>query len=425
MRRPAPRLTDDCFASDGRMAPFDDAVRRLVSAVVPQPEVRRIGLGRAVGRVLAEDVRAGFAVPPTDNSAVDGVALRSADLLPAGVTRLRIVGRAAAGHPFERPLGSGEAVRIFTGASLPADADTVVMAEDVTIENDQAAVPQGLKAGANRRRMGEDVKPGDVVLKAGIRLRAQDVGMAAAMGRVSLPVMRRLRAAVFSTGDEVAEPGRPKHADAIYDSNRYGLAALLGGLGFRVTDMGILPDRFDAVRSALVAAAADHDVMVTSGGVSLGDEDHLKSVLAAEGRIVLWRLAIKPGRPIAVGEIRGTPVLGLPGNPVAALVTFMMVARPMLLRLSGVALANVWPRAYRLPALFDFPGKKTGRTEFLRGFLVQDGPEVAGVDRFPREGSGLLTSMVAADGLIWLNDAHGPVTRGQAVPFVPFAELDV
>ncbi|MDA0676209.1 MAG: molybdopterin molybdotransferase MoeA, partial [Proteobacteria bacterium] len=394
-------------------------------AVLPALDVRRIGLGRAVGRVLAEDVRAGFAVPPTDNSAVDGVALRSTDLLPAGVTRLRLVGRAAAGHPFERPLGTGEAVRIFTGASLPADADTVVMTEDVTIENDQAAVPQGLKPGANRRRMGEDVKPGDLVLKAGIRLRAQDVGMAAAMGRVSLPVMRRLRAAVFSTGDEVAEPGRPKRTDAIYDSNRYGLAALLSGLGCRVTDMGILPDRFEAVRSALINAAADHDVMVTSGGVSLGDEDHLKSVLAAEGRIVLWRLAIKPGRPVAVGEIRGTPVLGLPGNPVAALVTFMMVARPMLLRLSGVAPGNVWPHAYMLPALFDFTGKKTGRTEFLRGFLVQDGQHVAGVDRFPREGSGLLTSMVAANGLIWLNDGHGPVARGHAVPFVPFAELDV
>lgn len=419
-----PGLTDDCFAADGRMMPFDDAVRRLVAGIAPSTAARRVSLGRAAGRVLGEDVLADFAVPPADNSAVDGLALRAADLLADGVTRLRVVGRAAAGHPFARALGPGEAVRIFTGAVMPPGADTVAMAEDCRIADGWGTVPPGLRAGANRRRRGEDVKAGDVVLTAGSRLRPQDVGMAAAMGRTSLAVRPRLKAAVFSTGDEVAEPGGPRRADSIYDSNRPGLLALLDRMGCGVTDMGILPDRQNAVRRALVAAASDHDVLVTSGGVSLGEEDHLKAVFAAEGRLVLWRIAIKPGRPLAVGEIRGTPVLGLPGNPVAALVTFMMVARPLLLRLQGVAASGVWPQAFPLPAAFNFPAKKQGRTEFLRGILARDADGGLAVDRFPRDGSGILASMVAAHGLIWLGDAAGPVARGAPVPFVPFSELD-
>ncbi|RMD65238.1 MAG: molybdopterin molybdenumtransferase MoeA, partial [Alphaproteobacteria bacterium] len=329
------QLSNDCFAHGGRLMRVDEALELIARRIDCVTDVEEVPVVAALGRVLAEDVIAPHDVPPHDNSAVDGYAVFFDDLDPGGETVLPVTGRAAAGHPLGRPVHRGEAIRIFTGAPMPEGPDTVMMQEDCRLEGDRVVLRPGLKRGANRRRRGEDVRTGATVLHRGRRLRAQDLGQAAAVGRRTLNVSRPLRAALFSTGDEVREPGTPLDPGCIYDSNRAMIHGLLSGLGCAVTDLGILPDRPAVIHEALATAARDHDVIITSGGVSVGEEDHVKQAVEAQGALHLWRLAIKPGRPLALGQVGRVPFVGLPGNPVAVMVTFVTVVRPMILRLMG------------------------------------------------------------------------------------------
>lgn len=412
------QLLDDCFAFGGPLMTVDAALETLLARVRPLGESEHVPLAAALGRVLAEDVHAAADAPPHSNVAVDGFAFRHADLAD-GETRLAICGRAAAGHPFQGPTPPGAAVRVFTGAVLPEGCDTVVMQEDARLEGATVVVPPGLKPGANRRKAGEDLKRGQLALPAGRRLRPQDLGLAAAAGRRELRVHRRLRVALFSTGDELVEAGAPLAPGTIWDANRPMLAALLARMDAETTDLGLLPDRAEATVEALRAAAASHDVLLTSGGVSTGEEDHVRTAVEKLGRLHFWRLAVKPGRPVALGQIGAAMFLGLPGNPVAAFACFLRFARPLLLRLAGCE--HVAPRLYPVRAAFAHR-KRQGRREWLRARLVRSADGGLAAEKFERQGSGLITGLVQSDGLVELAEETTQIQPGETVPFLPYAE---
>lgn len=414
------QLTDDCFAHGGQLMSTAEALALLRDTLGPVCDAERLALTDGLGRVLAEDVMAPLDVPAHDNSAVDGYAVFFDDLDPTSETRLPIGGRATAGHPLGRAANSGEAIRIFTGAEMPAGPDTVMMQEDCAVEEDQVVIRPGIKRGSNRRVRGEDIQAGKAVLTTGARLRAQDLGQAAAVGRRDLLVSRPLKVALFSTGDELREPGEPLPAGCIYDSNRYTVGALLRGLGCEVADLGILADRFPVVEAALAEAADKHDLLVTSGGVSVGEEDHVKQAVESLGRLHLWRLAIKPGRPIALGQIGRVPFVGLPGNPVAVMVTFLNIVRPMILRLMGAQ--ELAPHHFQVRAAFDYK-KKLSRREWVRARLERDGNGGWNAVKFPRDGAGILTSMVESDGLVELPEDMTRLEAGTLVDFLPFSEV--
>ncbi len=413
------QLSDDCFAFAGRLMSGAEALDRIRATPLPLPEIETVPLTAAGGRVLAAPLMADRDVPPHDNAAVDGYAVYFADLAPDRPSVLPVTGRAAAGHPLDRPARRGEAIRIFTGAPMPEGPDTVLMQEDCRAEGDIVTLPPGIKRGANRRLRAEDLREGATVLEAGHRLRPQDVGIAAALGRTGLPVYRRLKVALFSTGDEVREPGTDLPPGAIYDANRYTLMALCAGLGATIDDLGILADDAGAVRDAMGAAARGHDVVLTSGGMSVGEEDHVKSAVEAQGSLHFWRLAIRPGRPVALGQVAGVPFVGLPGNPVAVMVTFVLLARPLLLRLSGAS--AIAPRLYRVAAGFSYT-KKASRAEYLRAHLErgEGGQWVA--QKYPRDGAGIISSLVASDGLVAIAEGVTQVSPGSSVDFLPFSE---
>ncbi|SLN74462.1 molybdopterin molybdotransferase MoeA [Oceanibacterium hippocampi] len=414
------QLTDDCFAFGGALLPADTALARMTEKLRVVVDSEEVALDDALGRALAVDLVSGIDVPPHANAAVDGYALRFADLAADGDSRLRVAGRAAAGQPFDGACGPGEAIRIFTGAWLPAGSDSVVMQEDVRRDGDVVIVPPGLREGSNRRRAGEDIQRDAVILARGQILRPQDLGLAASIGQARLTVYRALRVALFSTGDELREPGAALAPGAIYDSNRHILKGLLARAGAAVTDLGILADRADAVRAALAAAAESHDLLITSGGVSTGETDHVRAAVEALGRIDSWRVAIKPGRPIALGHVAGTAFVGLPGNPVAAMICFMRFARPIIAGLGGATL----PPPLLLPVAAGFAmQKKAGRREWIRARIERDGAGRAVARSFPRQGSGILTSMVASDGLVELLEETTDIHEGDTVPFLPFSEV--
>lgn len=423
------QLSDDCFAFGGPLIGLDEALKLLLERTAPVTGIEAVPLAAARGRVLAEDIVAPRDVPPHDNSAVDGYALYFDDLAAGAETVLPVRGRAAAGHPLDGAQARGTAVRIFTGAPMPPGAggtqaggpDTVMMQEDCTEKDGFVHVPPGIKRGSNRRNRGEDIKAGATVLRAGRRLKPQDVGLAASIGLTRLPVRLPLRVALFSTGDEIREPGTSAPAGAVYDANRFSLLAALQGLGCAVTDLGILPDRFETIRDALACAAESHDLILTSGGMSTGEEDHIKPAVEALGSLHFWRLAIKPGRPIAFGQVNRVPIVGLPGNPVAVMVTFLRIARPLILRLSGAEAAP--PRLFRLRADFEHK-KKAGRREWVRATIVRNDGAGEVLKKFPRQGAGILTSMVESDGLVELGEAVTHLKPGETVDFLPFSEVD-
>jgi molybdopterin molybdotransferase len=414
------QLTDDCFAHGGKLLRLDEALAMLGERVTPVAEAEELPLNDCLGRVLAEDVTCGFDVPPQDNSAVDGYAVYFDDLDPDNETRLPVAGRVTAGHPLEGAAERGAAVRIFTGALMPAGPDTVMMQEDCRVEDGQVVIAPGIRRGANRRVHGEDIRAGARVLAKGQRLRAQDLGQAAAVGRTALQVSRPLKVALFSTGDELREPGAPLEPGCIYDSNRVTVSVLLQGLGCRVSDLGILEDRAEVIRAALAAAAGDHELIVTTGGVSVGEEDHVKQAVDALGAIHFWRLAIKPGRPIALGQVARVPIVGLPGNPVAVVVTFVNLVRPLILSLMGGT--DLLPHLFRVRAAFDHK-KKKNRREWVRARLEADAEGGWRAIKFPRDGAGILSSLVDSDGLVELPEEMTYLKRGTLVDFLPFSEV--
>ena len=417
------QLSDDCFAFNGPLLPVADMERLIVERVTPVAEIEEVGLASALGRVVAADVVAAEDLPPFDNSAVDGFAVRHADLAPDRDTRLVIVDRAMAGHGASHALGTGQAIRIFTGAPMPSGADTVFMQEDCRVEADAVVVPPGLEPGANSRTAGEDVRAGTVMLPAGRRLTAPDLALAAALGLTRLVVRRKLRVAVFSTGDEVVDPGVARPAAAIFDANRHLLRGLLEKFGADTTDLGILPDQRPALQGAIAAAAADHDLVVTSGGVSTGEADHVRAAVEAIGRLVFWRVAIKPGRPVAMGVLpsrHGTAFAGLPGNPAAVYVTFVRVVWPLLLRLAGAAPRQ--PMALPVRATFAYR-KRRGRREYVRVTLRTAGDGVVEAVKFPRDGAGVITSLTETDGLVELGEDVTEIAPGASVKFLSYAAL--
>ncbi len=418
------QLSDDCFAFGGALLGVDAALALIEERVTPVVEAETLPLATTCGRILALDLIAAIDVPPHANSAVDGFAIAHADLLPDRDTVLPVTGRAAAGHPLGRPVERGEAIRIFTGAPMPDGADTVMMQEDCVFADGRVRLKPGIKNGANRRHAGEDVAKGSIALPAGRRLGPADLGLAAALGHDTLPVFRPLRAALLSTGDEVCEPGTALGAGKIYDANRAMLAALLRGLGAVVGDIGICPDRADALADRLEAISTGHDLIVTSGGVSTGEEDHVRAAIERLGRLDFWRLAIKPGRPVALGQIkdrqgRGVPLIGLPGNPVAAALTFAILARPLILRLAGAAVTP--PLTFPVQAGFSYR-KRAGRREYLRASIERDGA-AAIARRFPRDGAGILSSIVQSQGFAILDEDLTEVVPGTIVEFLPFTEV--
>ena len=418
------QLTDDCFAFSGPLLPLPDMERLIGERVAPIAETERVGLRGACGRVVAKDVLARGDLPPFDNSAVDGYAARHADLARDGDTRLAIAGRLTAGASAELTLKPGQAIRIFTGAAMPKGADTVFMQEDVSVEGDHVVVPKGLKLGSNRRLAGEDVAAGQVVLPAGTVLEPQHVALAAALGIVEIEVRRRLNVAIFSTGDEVVEPGSPRGGAAIYDANRYLLAELLERLGAVVTDLGILPDDPQALARALQAAAAGHDLVLTSGGVSTGEADHVRDAVERVGSLVFWRVAIKPGRPVAMGVIRSgqanAAFVGLPGNPVAVFVTFVRVVKPLLRRLAGAQPQSLMPLPVR--AAFAYR-KKKDRREYVRVALRRASDGEFEAVKHPQDGAGILTSLTETDGLLEFPEDVTAIEPGARVGFLSYAAL--
>ena len=414
------QLSDDCFAQGGRLMTTAEALALLHERLDCVVGTERAPLAEALGRILAEDVVALHDVPPHDNSAVDGYAVFFDDLRSESETRLPLAGRATAGHPMNGAAQRGTAVRIFTGALMPDGPDCVLMQEDCTLDGESVIIPHGIKRGANRRKRGEDIVAGSTVLQSGQRLRPQDLGQAAATGRRDLLVAAPLRVALLSTGDELREPGTPLEPGCIYDSNRYTVSGLLRGLGCRVEDLGILPDRRAVIETALAKAAQAHDLIVTSGGVSVGEEDHVKQAVEALGSLHLWRLAIRPGRPIALGQVGQVPFVGLPGNPVAVVVTFLTIVRPMILRLMGAS--GEAPHHFQVRADFAYK-KKKNRREWLRARLRSDGDGGWLAVKFPREGAGILTSLVEADGLIELPEEMTELAPGTMVDFLPFSEV--
>jgi molybdopterin molybdotransferase len=413
------QLSDDCFALGGGLLTVAAALAEIEARISPVVGTETVPLTAAAGRILARDVIATMNLPPHANSAVDGYAVAHADLMPDQETMLPVTGRAAAGHPLGRPVRRGEAIRIFTGAPMPDGADTVMMQEDCTVEDERVRLRPGIKKGANRRHAGEDIAKGETALSVGLRLRAPDLGLAAALGLREVCVFRPLRVALMSTGDEIRDPGAPLSPGAIYDANRVMLAALLGGLGCVVSDFGIRPDREAALADTLAAASAEHDLIVTSGGVSTGEEDHVKSAIERLGSLHFWRLAIRPGRPVALGQVAGVPLIGLPGNPVAVIVTFVVLARPLVLRLAGAAPSP--PRLFSVPAGFPYR-KKLGRREYLRASLEREGDTVVAV-KYPSDGAGILSSIVRSDGLVILEEAVSELAVGSMVDFLPFSEV--
>jgi molybdopterin molybdotransferase len=413
------QLSDDCFAFGGELLSVDEALARIDERVSPVAKTETVLVGAACGRILARDIVAPMNVPPHANSAVDGYAFAHADLMADCETVLPVSGRAAAGHPLGRSVGRGEAIRIFTGAAMPEGTDTVMMQEDCVVEGERVRLRPGSKKGANRRHAGEDVAEGAVALTAGRRLAAPELGLAAALGSRELPVFRRLRVALLSTGDEVSEPGTPLAQGAIYDANRFMLAALLTGLGCTVTDFGIRPDREAALADTLAVASAEHDLIVTSGGVSSGDEDHVKSAIERLGNLHFWRLAIKPGRPVALGQVGNVPLIGLPGNPVAALVTFVVLARPLILKLSGAVAST--PRHFPVCVAFSYR-KKPGRREYVRASLKRERDALVAI-KYPKDGAGILSSIVQSEGLVIVDERTSELSPGATVDFLPFSEV--
>ena len=413
------QLSNDCFAFGSGLMTLGEARTLIAERIAPVAETERVPLPDADGRVLAEPVVASIPLPPFDNSAVDGYAVRFADLAPAGETMLAVRGRVAAGGR-PSPPEAGVAVRIFTGAPMPAGLDTVFMQEDVRAEGDRVVLPAGLKPGANRRLAGEDAPAGARLLDPGRRLSPEDLSLLAALGFDAVPVRRRLRVAVFSTGNEVREPGAPLKGTGIYDANRFLLRALLARLSCAVTDLGILPDDPAILRAALARAADGHDLLVTSGGVSTGEEDHVKAAVEASGALSFWRLGIKPGRPVALGVVDGAAFIGLPGNPVAVFVTFVHVARALVARLSGEAYEP--PTAWPVRAGFGYR-KKEGRREYVRVRLERAADGALEVRKHPREGAGVITSLTETDGLAELPEEVTRVEPGELINFLPYAVL--
>ncbi|AUQ75636.1 gephyrin-like molybdotransferase Glp [Phaeobacter piscinae] len=411
-----PPLRNDCFALPAGVdwTPVDVALDHLRQNLTAVTAVESVSLAASLGRVLAEDVLAGRSNPPQANTAVDGYGF--AGPIGDGPQVMPLTeGRAAAGLAYEGEVAAGQAIRILTGAALPSGVDTVILEEDVSREGAEIAFHGPLKTGANTRKAGEDAAAGDLILSKGRVITPADLALASATGVSELPVRQLLRVGVLSTGDELVEPGEPAAEGQIYDANRPMLLGVLTRMGFAAVDLGKAPDDRAALRNCLDHAATQVDVILTSGGASAGDEDHMSALLRESGAMQQWRIALKPGRPLALGLWQGVPVFGLPGNPVAAMVCTLIFARPAMGLMAGARWLE--PQGFDLPAAFQ-KRKKPGRREYLRA-RVRDGE----VEVFKSEGSGRVSSLSWAEGLVELADGAATIQPGDPVRFIPYASF--
>ncbi len=411
-------MSDPCYQAGDGMLSVEQALDVLLGRARVLPQVQEVDVEDGLGRVLARAVGSALDVPPWDNSAMDGYAISSEDVPAGGQVVLPVSQRIPAGS-FGAPLAPGTAARIFTGAPVPDGADTVVMQELCVVSGDTVTVPGPVTQGENIRLKGNDIAAGSEILGLGTRIRPQEMGLAASVGVARLPVYQRLRVAIFSTGDELVLPGRPLADGQIYNSNRYTLRGLLRGLGCEIHDLGIVEDTLPATREAMLEAAEQADLIVTSGGVSVGEEDHVKRAVEDVGSLELWRIRVKPGKPLAFGRVGEADFIGVPGNPVSTLVTFMLFARPFILKRQGAT--AVLPQSVPVVAGFSWP-KPGKRREFLRAQLERspEGKTVAAI--YPRQGSDVLTSAVWGDGLVEIPE-QATVAPGDTVNYLAFSGL--
>ncbi len=399
------------------LLPYDEALQQLVSHVSSIGNTSSAPLMQALGEVLAESQLAGISVPPADNSAMDGYALNTRDLTKLDEAVLPVSQRIAAGESGGRLL-SGTAARIFTGAPIPEGANAVIMQEQVAVEDDKIRLLSIPEIGQNIRAAGNDILAGDIILQKGVRLRAQDIGLAASVGLQTLPVFDKIRVGMFFTGDELVEPGTPLEAGKIYDSNRYTLYGLLKALGCDIIDLGLVGDTLEATKQAMLDASEKADLVVTCGGVSVGEEDYVRIAIEQLGQLHLWRLRIKPGKPLAFGNINNTAFIGLPGNPVSVFATFCLFACPVIHTLQG----RKWEKPLAMPVRsgFDWPKPDT-RREFLRARLENINGERRAMI-YSNQDSGVLTSTVWAQGFVEIGEGE-TVSQGDWVDYLPFSEI--
>ena len=409
---------NQCDQPEDRLIAYDEALQQLIAKVLPKQKLVRKPLLESFGEVLAESQRSTIDVPQSDNSAMDGYALNTADLAVTGETELSVSQRIAAGQAAE-PLQPGTAARIFTGAPIPAGADAVIMQEQVQLSGDGMRFDIKPETGSNIRPAGNDIRSGDTILQKGCRLRPQDIGLAASVGLEYLPVYEKIRVGIFLTGDELVEPGKPLAVGQIYDSNRYTLQGMLQALGCEIIDLGLVGDTLQETKSAMIKAAQKSDLVVTCGGVSVGEEDHVRIAIEQLGELHLWRLRIKPGKPLAFGVIESTPFIGLPGNPVSVFATFCLFVCPLIKTLQG----RPWqkPVAVQVAAGFDWP-KPDSRREFLRARLEPGDDQTLVARIYPNQDSGVLSSAVWGQGFVEIAEGQ-TLKAGDKVDYLSFEQL--
>ena len=409
---------NQCDVPEIPLLPYDEALQQLISQVSALATISSRPLMQALGEVLAETQQAGISVPSADNSAMDGYALNTADLVNLNSVSLPVSQRIAAGEAGNK-LEPGTTARIFTGAPIPEGANAVIMQEQVVVEGDGIRLQAAVEPGQNIRPAGNDIRRGDIILRQGMRLRAQDIGLAASVGLQTLPVFDKIRVGMFFTGDELAEPGTKLEPGKIYDSNRYTLYGLLKSLGCEIVDLGLVGDTLEATKRAMLDASGKADLVVTCGGVSVGEEDHVRIAIEQLGKLHLWRLRIKPGKPLAFGKINDTAFIGLPGNPVSVFATFCLFVSPVIKTLQG----RLWqkPLATPIRAGFDWPKPDT-RREFLRARLEASESDEPVVVIYPNQDSGVLTSTVWANGLVEIAEGQ-TVSKGDRVDYLAFSEF--
>ncbi len=410
------------------LIPIDEALSLLEEKAIPVSDIEEVELKNALGRILAEDLSSRINVPPADNSAMDGYAVNASDLALDSENKLKVSQRICAGQTGVA-LDSGSAARIFTGAPIPENANAVVMQENCEATDDDVIIRGKVSSGANIRKAGEDIRENTIILKAGQKLRAQDLGLAASVGFAKVPVKRRLKVAVFFTGDEIRDPGEELLAGQIYNSNRYTMHGLLEGMGCDVIDLGNVEDTLDATLVAMQKAAEVSDLIMTSGGVSVGEEDHIRKALEQLGKLDMWRINVKPGKPLAFGQILksinntsgSTPFLGLPGNPVSVFATFCIFACPYILKMQGASITKA--QSFKVASGFELTVKEK-RNEYVRARIEVDEHGISLLKIYPNQGSGVLTSASWANGLVFI-PGETLVKPGDMLEFIPFTELSV
>ena len=414
------QLTNDCFKHSEKRISLEKAVSILEKRIKCIKKTEKIKLDQALGRILSKDIFSQINVPHFDNSAVDGYAFKYLDLNTKNNTTLKLAGRITAGQNFNKKIKKGEVVRIFTGAKIPKGTDTVIMQEDCNLNNKWVVLQIGIFKGANIRKKGEDIKSGKKIISKGSKLKAQDIALIASIGIKEIEVYEKLTVGIFTTGNELFEPGKKISKSGIYDSNRYCLKNLLKTINCSIKDYGIKKDNKKLIKKNLKKISKNCDLIITTGGMSVGEEDYVRKVIEENGSINFWNIAIKPGRPVALGNVFKKPFIGLPGNPVSVMITFLKIALPTINKLSGFLQPK--EKCFIVTTDFNFK-KKSGRKEFLRVKISKNLNGQIKIKNYPNAGSGVFTSMVETDGLIELPEKLTYLKKGTKIKFVPYSEM--